>query len=325
MAVLNAEVNKSNKGFLIALASAVILSFTGIIIKLVSENYQLPALILAFWRDFFVVVCAFPFLLFLKPKLLKVQKNNHGFLLIFGLALACFNIAWTMAVTLSGASIATVLVYSSAGFTALLGHFLLKESLGIKKISSVVLCLSGCVLVSGATNLAAWQQNALGIVSGIFSGFLYAIYSLLGRHATQRGLNPWTTLFYSFLAAAIALLLINLLPVQFFPETARSFSDLFQLGKQWRAWFLLLLLAGGPTLIGFGLYNISLGLLPSSTANLILTFEPVLTTITAYFLLGERLTSIELIGSGMIIGALILLRYRNKIKIKNKRQIKKFS
>lgn len=133
MSSMKLEVNKANKGFLIALASAVVLSFTGIIIKLVSEDYQLPALILAFWRDFFVVICAFPFLLLLKPQLLKVQKNNIGFLLIYGIALACFNIAWTMAVTLSGASVATVLVYSSAGFTALLGHYILKETLGVKK------------------------------------------------------------------------------------------------------------------------------------------------------------------------------------------------
>jgi drug/metabolite transporter (DMT)-like permease len=72
----------------------------------------------------------------------------------------------------------------------------------------------------------------------------------------------------------------------------------------------LFILAAGPTLIGFGLYNVSLGMLPSSTANLILTLEPVITAITAYFLLNERLTALELIGSGMILGALILLRYR---------------
>jgi len=84
MSSMKVEVNKSNKGFLIALASAVVLSFTGIIIKLVSEDYQLPALILAFWRDFFVVLCAFPFLFFLKPGLLLVQKSNKVFLIIFG-------------------------------------------------------------------------------------------------------------------------------------------------------------------------------------------------------------------------------------------------
>jgi drug/metabolite transporter (DMT)-like permease len=87
---------------------------------------------------------------------------------------------------------------------------------------------------------------------------------------------------------------------------------MFFLGAQWRGWLLLLLLAAGPTLIGFGLYNVSLGLLPSSTANLILTLEPVLTAITAFFLLGERLTPLELLGSSLILTALVLLRLRKR-------------
>jgi drug/metabolite transporter (DMT)-like permease len=311
-----AEINqqKINRGFIIALTSAVVLSFTGILISLVSRDYQLPALILAFWRDFFVVISALPLLLLVAPHLLKFHKTNLFFLVLFGFALSVFNIAWTLAVALSGASIATVLVYSSAGFTAMLAHLLFNETIGWKKGIAIILCLSGCVLVSGATNFADWQTNWLGIVSGLLSGLLYAVYSLMGRHAAQRELNPWTTLFYSFLFAAVFLLLINLIPLEFFPAKAHEPIDLIWLGTQWRGWLLLLLLAAGPTLIGFGLYNMSLGLLPSSTANLILTLEPVLTAITAYFLLGERLTMLELIGSGMILVAIMVLRYQ---KIKN--------
>ena len=310
MAVKQTNHQNNNRGFLVAIISAVVLSFTGIIIRMVSEDYQLPALILAFWRDSFVVICAFPFLVILKSSVLKIKLNNLGFLLMFGFALACFNIAWTLAVTLSGAAIATVLVYSSAGFTAVLGYFFLGESLGWKKAVSVVLCLLGCLFVSGAVDVNAWRMNALGILSGILSGLLYALYSILGRLAAQRDLNPWTTLFYTFLFAAVFLLIINLLPLDFIPAKANGFPELFELGRQWRGWILLIILAAGPTLIGFGLYNVSLGMLPSSTANLILTLEPVITAITAYFLLDERLTALELIGSGMILGALILLRYR---------------
>jgi len=305
--------SNANQGFIIALLSAIVLSFTGIIIRIISEDYQLPALILAFWRDFFVVLCAFPFLLFLKPQLLKIKKNDLKFLFLFGLALAIFNIAWTLAVTLSGASIATVLVYSSPGFTAILGYFLLNETLGWKKLAAIILCLIGTVLVSGALDLNVWRQNTLGILSGAFSGLLYAVYSLMGRQAANKGINPWSTLFYSFLAAAVVLLVINLFPGEIFSASAANPSDIIQLGTEWRGWILLLLLAGGPTLIGFGLYNVSLGMLPSSTANLILTLEPVLTAITAYFLLDERLTDIEIAGSGMILTALILLRYKRKI------------
>ena len=303
---------QDNRGFLIAIISALILSFTSILIRMVSEDYQMPALIIAFWRNFFVIACALPFLALSKTKLLKIQQSDIGFLLIFGGALAIFNILWTLAVTLSGASVATVLVYSSGGFTAILAYIFLKETLGLKKISAVALCLTGCLFVSGATSLEAWQTNPLGIVTGLLSGLLYAVYSLMGRRATQRNLNPWTTLFYTFLFAAIILLIINLLPISLIPSTAQSPGDMFYLGTQWRGWLLLLALAAGPTLIGFGLYNTSLGMLPSSTANLILTLEPVITGVIAFFLLRERLTPIQLIGSFLIISALVVLQIRRR-------------
>jgi drug/metabolite transporter (DMT)-like permease len=306
------EKTHQNRGFLVALTAAVVLSFTGILIRMVSEDYGLPALILAFWRDCFVVFCALPFLLIFKPKLLKIDRRQIPFLIAFGAVLALFNILWTLAVTLTGAAIATVLVYTSAGFTALLGWWLLKETLGRKKIIAVALCLVGATLVSGATQASAWQTNALGIVTGILSGLLYAAYSLMGRTAKHRGLNPWTALFYTFLFAALILLAINLLPLPFIPATASRPTEMFYLRTQWHGWLLLVLLAAGPTLLGYGLYNVSLSLLPSSTANLIVTIEPVLTSITAFFLLNERLTKLEMLGSGLIMAALVILRLRKR-------------
>lgn len=306
--------NASQKGFLIAITSASILAFTGILIRLVSEDYQLPALVIAFWRDHFVVLFALPALLFFKPNLLKIRRADLLFLVLFGVVLAVFNVLWTLAVTLIGAAVATVLVYSSAAFTAILGFLFLKERVGLKKVIAVLLCLMGCTLVSDAIRPEAWQTNPVGLISGLFSGFLYALYSLMGRRGSQKKLNPWTILFYSFLFAAVILFGLNLLPGQFIPGTADQPSDFFLLGQAWRGWLLLGVLAAGPTLLGFGLYNVSLGLLPSSTANLILTLEPVLTTLIAFFLLGERLTTIQIIGSGLVVGALILLRFRKSRK-----------
>ncbi len=299
------------RGFLIALISAVILSFTGILIRMISENTRLPALILAFWRDFLVGAFLLPFLWFSKAKLLNINKQHLPYLVAFGAVLALFNILWTLAVTLTGAAVATVLVYSSGGFTALLGWLLLRENLGWKKVTAVILSLLGCVLVSGATDPAQWQANALGILTGILSGLLYAAYSLMGRKASINGLNPWSTLFYTFTFAAFFLLVINLLPLNIFPATANTPKDLFFLGAEPYGWILLILLAAGPTLLGFGLYNISLSLLPSSTANLILTLEPVFTGTIAFFLLEERMTGLQLFGSGLIILALIILRIRS--------------
>ena len=55
---------------------------------------------------------------------------------------------------------------------------------------------------------------------------------------------------------------------------------------------MLFLVAAGPTLAGFGLYNVSLTYLPSSVANLVLTLEPAFTAVIAYFLLDEQMTRI---------------------------------
>jgi len=68
------------------------------------------------------------------------------------------------------------------------------------------------------------------------------------------------------------------------------------------------LLAAGPTVLGFVLYNVSLSLLPSSVANLIVTLECVFTAVVAYLLLGERLTVTQIAGSVMILAAVVLLR-----------------
>jgi drug/metabolite transporter (DMT)-like permease len=297
-----------SRGYAIALASAAILSTTAILIRYLTQTYHIPPLVLAFWRDGFVALTLLPALKFLSPLLLRLERRHLFYLILYGLVLALFNALWTLSVALNGAAIATVLAYCSAGFTALLGRWFLKESLGWVKLLAVALSLGGCVLVSGAQELVAWTTNPVGILTGISSGLAYAIYTLMGRSASQRGLNPWTTLFYTFSFATAFLLILNFLPDGFFPGTAAHPQDFFWLGTALVGWGILFLLAAGPTVVGFGLYNISLVYLPSSVVNLIVTLEPVFTATTAYFLLGERLDGIQIGGSLMILGGVIFLR-----------------
>jgi drug/metabolite transporter (DMT)-like permease len=219
-----------------------------------------------------------------------------------------FNSFWTLSVALNGAAVATVLVYCSAAFTALLGRWLLRERLNPGKLAAIVLCLGGCVLVSGALDASVWRSSLPGIITGVLAGLGYAAYSLMGRQASQRGLNPWTSLFFTFCFAALFLLFFNPLFSRLFPGAAAGLGDFFWLGSSWTGWGVLILLAAVPTVLGFGLYNVSLSYLPSSVANLIVTTEPVFTAVTAYFLLGERLTVIQIAGSLLILGGVVVLR-----------------
>lgn len=296
------------RGYTIALVSAAILSTTAVFIRYLTQTYEIPALVLAFWRDLFVCMTLLAILAAARRSLLAVRRDHLGYLILYGLILAVFNSLWTLSVALNGAAVSTVLAYCSAAFTALLGWWFLKEQLNWAKLAAVVISLGGCVLVAGALDPEAWRLNLLGIITGIASGLMWAIYSLMGRSASQRGLNPWTTLLYTFGIAALFLLAFNLVSDGRIPGAAALPADLFWLGEAWLGWGVLFLLAAGPTLAGFGLYNVALTHLPSSVANLIATTEPVWTAVIAFFFLGERLTWVQVGGSVMVLGGVVLLR-----------------
>lgn len=196
--------NRTNltRGYPVALTSAAVLSTTAIFIRHLTQTYQLPSLVLAFWREFFVALTLAVVLAFKSPALLRVPAPARR---LPGGLRAGAGVLQRPVDAVGGpqrASVSTVLVYSSAGFTALLGWWLLKERLGWAKLLVVSLTLGGCVLVSEALDPAAWQVNLGGILTGVISGLLYAVYSLMGRSASQRGLNPWSILLYTFLFAA---------------------------------------------------------------------------------------------------------------------------
>jgi drug/metabolite transporter (DMT)-like permease len=307
-----ADGSNSTRGYVIAFVSAVVLSTTAIFIRHLTVAYNMPPLVLAFWRDAFVTLTLLVVLGVARPLLLRAGRQHLSYLAFYGFTLAIFNTSWTYSVALVGAAIATVLVYCSAAFTALLGWWLLKERLDGVKLLAVAFCLAGCAAVSGALDPASWQANVLGVIAGTLSGLCYSIYSLMGRSASQRGLNPWTTLFYTFGCAAGFLLLFNLLPGVLWPNIETGAGELFWLGNAAAGWATLFVLAAGPTVTGFGLYNVCLGYLPASVANLILTSEPVFTAVTAFFLLGERLSGMQIAGSVMILGGVLFLRLQER-------------
>jgi drug/metabolite transporter (DMT)-like permease len=294
------------RGYLICLTGTILWSTTGVFIRYLTETYRLPPLVLAFWRDLFVAFGLVMVIAFLKPARLRVDRKHILFLIFFGFELSLFNSLWTISVALNGAAVATVLAYSSAAFTAVLGWRLFSESLGILKIFAVMLSLIGCIFVSGAYDLSAWQGNPVGVATGLLSGLAFAGYSLMGKAASRRGIYPWTTMLYSFAFAVPFLFSYNFFKL-WLPVGVAS-TNFFWLGGALVGWLILFILAVGPTIGGYGLYTSSLAYLPASVANLIATLEPAMTAVLAYFLLGEIFTGPQWVGSLLIIGGVILLR-----------------
>lgn len=300
----------SARGVGTALGATALLSTTAILIRFLTER-QLPPLVLAFWREIFVAVALFVILAIFRPHLLRLPRRHLPFLALYGAVLLLFNASWSISVALNGAAIATVMAYSSPAFTAIIGRVLWKERLGPFKIAAILLSLGGCVLVSGALDPELWALNPVGIALGLVAGLMYAVYSIMGQETSNRELNTWSALMVTFACAAGYFLILLQFPMNDLSPALRHIGtapQLLWLGRDWLGWGVLLLLAWGPTLGGYGLYNASLNYLSASVANLIATLEPPMTALLAYLLLGERLTLVQVIGSVLIVGGVMLLR-----------------
>lgn len=308
MSTVPPEGARANRGYAVALAAAAVLSTTAILIRHLTASFGLPPLVLAFWRNAFVVGTLLPVLALVSPRRLRVRRRDLPFLASYGLVLAAFNALWTLSVARVGASLATVLVYTSGAATALLGAAFLDERLSRAKIVAVLACLGGCALVANPSGAGGWRADGLGLAAGLLSGLAYAVYSLLGRAAARRGLDSWGTVLHTFAFGALFLLGGLLVGPHVLPGAGAGARDLLWLGGSLAGWGELLLLAAGPTVVGFGLYGVSLTLLPASVANLVLTLEPAMTAVIAWALLGERLAGAEVAGGTLILLGVVALR-----------------
>lgn len=298
--------SKSGKGYLIALVGVTLWSSTGVLIAYLTSRYQFPPFLLACWRDGLACLILFTTFLIVRRSLLRLPRGQWKFFLLYGILLSLFNASWTISVVLNGAAVSTVLAYSSAAFTALIAWRVFSETLTPTRIFAIVFSLIGCLLVSGAFDPSAWRSNALGVITGLVSGLLFSFYSLMGKETAQRGISSWTALFYTFGMASLLLVAYNFMLPKLAGTILGSPSLLPSLDAS--GWGFLVLLAAGPTIGGYGLYNLSMNFLPATISNLIATLEPSLTALQSYFLLGERFTLPQVTGSLLIICGVVILR-----------------
>lgn len=254
---------------------------------------------LAFLRVVIVSSVLGGVLFLVKREHLKIQRRHLIYFIIMGvIGVGLHQLAWVSSVNLNGAAVATVLVYINPTIVALISVRFLGETLDRNKVIALVLTLTGIILVAQMYNSANWQLNGLGILVGLGTGCTWAAYAVIGQFMSRR-YSPWATLLFAFLFGALFLLPLQVLG-----------GNVFSLGAQWNGWGILFFLAIGPTLVGFGLYTVGLAHIPASVVTLIATLEPVFSIILAFLLFNERLDVPQLIGAGMILFAVILLRPR---------------
>jgi drug/metabolite transporter (DMT)-like permease len=303
------QMSHLTKGYLTAIIGIIIWSTTPVFISHLIVNYKMPALLLAFWRDLLVCVALIPALFLIRRSLLHIHVSQIKFYTFYGLILSLVHSMFVLSVKANGAAVATVLIYTSGGFTTILAWWFFRETLGLPKIVAIILSLIGCVMVSNAYTQEVWKLNPLGVSTGILSGLLFAGYNLLCKEAARRKTNPWTAILYSFAFSSIFLMIFNLFSI--LPDAAGLFKRLLP-NLPVNGWLVLIVLAFVPTVLGFGLYNTSMNYLPASIVSLLATSEPAMTAVEAYIFLDERMTNVQIVGGLIILSAVLLVQLEKK-------------
>lgn len=77
-------------------------------------------------------------------------------------------------------------------------------------------------------------------------------------------------------------------------------------------WGLIVYVAVLGTLIPFALYFEGINLIRSTRASITATLEPISAAMISFFVLGETLEPLQILGGALVIGAIILLQLRKE-------------
>ncbi len=213
--------------------------------------------------------------------------------LSFGLNLGLLNTA----LLLTSAATATLLDNTAPIWVGIGAMIVFGEHLKGRYWAGLGLALLGAAVVTGfnpAGGFAPNRGDAIAFGGAIF----YAVYLLV----TQRGRRDLDSLSYLWLVvatAAVALLAASLiLHLPLLGYSPRAYASLLAVG--------LISQAGGWLLI-----NYALGYLPASTAVIVLLGQPVVTGLLSIPLLGEPLTSQQILGGVLELIGIYLCLKRN--------------
>ena len=240
------------------------------------------------------------YILLFNRNLFKVKLKDIWCFLGTGIvSLLLFSTCYFSALNYTSLAVAAILLYTAPFFVMLLSLVLFKEKMNGKKVLALLLAFSGCVLVSGVGGDTAFSWK--GILLGLGSGFFYALYSIFGRYAINRGYGAWTMTFYTFLFCSVGCAFLSDWQVIGSVMSASGSNILWVLGLGFVTAFL-----------PYVLYSTGLEHMESSKASILASVEPVVSALFGVFVFHERLTLWGILGIAMVLGAIIVLNVKQK-------------
>ena len=212
-------------------------------------------------------------------------------------SLLLFSTCYFSALNYTSLAVAAILLYTAPFFVMLMSLLLFKEKMNGKKVVALLLAFTGCVLVSGVGGDE--EISWIGILLGLGSGFFYALYSIFGRYAINRGYGAWTMTFYTFLFCSVGCAFLCNWQVIGSSVQADNSVLLWVLGLGFVTAFL-----------PYVLYSMGLENMESSKASILASVEPVVSALFGVFVFHEALSIWGVLGILMVLGAIVVLNVK---------------
>jgi drug/metabolite transporter (DMT)-like permease len=264
---------------------------------------EAPSLIIATYRMIFASLLLIPFASHQKTWR-SWNRKEIGWLMLSGFFLSLHFASWITSLKYTSVASSVVLVTTHPIFVGLGAWLFLKEPLGLHLILGILLSVLGSGLISYG-DMTLSNEALMGDGLALVGAMTASGYFLVGRKM-RRNQDLLSYIFPVYSTAGLALVLFSLL-----------FQKSF-LGYSTTTYLFMFLLALVPQLIGHTTFNWALRYLPASMVAITILGEPIGSTLLAYFILGEKLTLLKILGGIFIfVGILIALKKNWENRNKN--------
>jgi drug/metabolite transporter (DMT)-like permease len=273
---------------LLLLVAVLAISFSAILISWSTA----PASIIGMYRLWITVIVFLPFFLRQRHALRLISRRDLLGLCLSGIFLGFHFLFWIESLKDTTVASSMIIAALEPVFVVIGAAFLFKERLSRLGLVSVVLAIVGTVFVGLGDRhqgMSGFHGDILSLLGTVFvSGYLLAGQGV--RKKVPSLLYNTIVFFIGGLVLAINSLIHGY-----------SFTS-----YSWTNWWLFLLLALLPTVLGHGLFNALLTHLPASVLSMSGLGEPIVAIVFAYFLLGQPIGMAQVLGGVLCMGGVAL-------------------
>ena len=209
-----------------------------------------------------------------------------------------FNYCYFTTIVLTDLSVAAIMLYTAPVFVMLISAVVFKEALNKKKLLALVMAFIGCGVVTGAFT-GSLNMTPAGILFGLGAGVGYALYSIFGKLATDRGYSSLTVTIYTFLFASL-----GVLPF----VDAGEIVSIFVSQPGMILYCILMII--WVTCLPYILYTAGLAGMEPGMASVVACIEPVAATLVGVIAYGEKPGIYTIAGVILVLAAIALINIR---------------